>query len=149
MYVVVHMLDFLNCFTFPLSSHGELLDYMLPVCPAFYSLHNIYLWTWKKKRERERTPLSLLVISLIDLWHGVGENFTSQLAVVCDTVYCRPYLSVHGASSQCSEAVKDSNNHFPAYKLLKQVKGRTASTVTKWRKDRLQWGTTADNYSWC
>lgn len=93
MYVVVHMLDFLNCFTFPLSSHGELLDYMLPVCPA--------------------------------------ENFTSQLAVVCDTVYCRPYLSVHGASSQCSEAVKDSNNHFPAYKLLKQVKGRTASTVTK------------------
>lgn len=65
------------------------------------------------------------------MWHGVGENFTSHLAVVRHTVYCRPYMSVLGASSQCSEAVKDSNNHFPVYKLLKQVKGRTASTVTK------------------
>lgn len=129
MYVVVHMLDFLN---------SILLFHSLPMGNCWTTcclsvLHftlcttNNFHWTWKKKKE----PLSLLVISLTDLWHGVGEDFTSQLAVVRDAVYCTPYLSVHGASSQCNEAVKDSNNQFPAHKLLKQVKGRTASTVTK------------------
>lgn len=42
--VVVNMLSFLNpALFFSLSSHGALLNSILPVCPKFHSLHTALL----------------------------------------------------------------------------------------------------------
>lgn len=60
-----------------------LLGYMLP---EVHSLHTTSL----TEHRHGKNELSLLVILLVGLWHSVGEDFTSQLAAVCDAVYHRP-----------------------------------------------------------
>lgn len=84
----IHALFSNLCLIFPLSSHGKLLDCMLSLCPKLHSAHHITLF---ECRHGKNEPFCLLINSLIDLWHGVSKDFTSQLAPACDAVYCRPW----------------------------------------------------------